>query len=83
MSLATLLANTETMPIKELTDTEKIEQVYQVFKDLPPGALRWIFVLSIISVVGILWLVHRQHRLARNQVKLAAMVEEISKRSGQ
>ena len=43
------------------------------------GELHWILIISVLSLVGIIWLVHRQHRLARNQVKIAAMLEDVRK----
>jgi len=73
MSIFALLADTQEM---------MIERINQVIEGSPHGALRWILVLSIISLVGILWLVHLQHKLARNQVKLAAMIQEISQAKG-
>jgi hypothetical protein len=49
-------------------------------KGVPAGGLRWVLILGIVSLVGIVWLVHRQHRLARNQLRIAAMLEDLSKR---
>ncbi len=59
-----------------------VEEIYQAVQGLPTGGLRLILVVSIISLVGILWLVHRQQKLARNQVKLAAILEELAERTG-
>ena len=59
-----------------------IQHIYEAVKGVPAGGLRWILILSIISLVGILWLVHRQYRLARNQVKIAAMLEDMAEKTG-
>ncbi len=75
--LAALPAASETMSQEDM-----VKEIYQASQDLPTGGLRLILIVSIISLVGILWLVHRQQKLARNQVKLAAILEELAERTG-
>ncbi len=75
--LAALPAATETMSQEDM-----VKEIYQAAQNLPTGGLRLILIVSIISLVGILWLVHRQQKLARNQVKLAGILEEMAERSG-
>ncbi len=75
--LAALPAASETMSQEDM-----VKEIYQAARNLPTGGLRLILVVSIISLVGILWLVHRQQRLARNQVKLAGILEEMAERMG-
>ncbi len=74
--LAALPAASETMSQEDM-----VKEIYQASQDLPTGGLRLILIVSIISLVGILWLVHRQQKLARNQVKLAGILEEMAERS--
>ena len=74
--LAALPAASETMSQEDM-----IKEIYQAAQNLPTGGLRLILIVSIISLVGILWLVHRQQKLARNQVKLAGILEEMAERS--
>lgn len=57
-----------------------LQQTQEAMKGMPAGGLRWVLIISIVSLVGILWLVHRQHKLARNQVKIAGMLEDMAKR---
>ena len=75
--LAALPAGSETKSQEEM-----VTDIYQAAQNLPAGGLRLILLVSIISLVGILWLVHRQQKLARNQVKLAGILEEMSARGG-
>jgi len=75
--LAALPAASETMSQEDM-----VKEIYQAAQNLPTGGLRLILIVSIISLVGILWLVHRQQKLARNQVKLAGILEEMAERSG-
>lgn len=82
MNVGIILAQTESQTAKTLTDTQMIQQVYEVVKNSPPGALNLILVITAVSLVGIIWLVHRQQKLARNQVKLALLLEELAKGSG-
>ncbi len=65
-----------------VSQEDMVKEIYQAAQNLPTGGLRLILVVSIISLVGILWLVHRQQKLARNQVKLAGILEEMAERSG-
>ena len=74
--LAALPAASETMSQEDM-----VKEIYQAVQNLPTGGLRLILIVSIISLVGILWLVHRQQKLARNQVKLAGILEEMAERS--
>ena len=74
--LAALPAASETMSQEDM-----VKEIYQAAQNLPTGGLRLILIVSIISLVGILWLVHRQQKLARNQVKLAGILEEMAERS--
>ena len=75
--LAALPAASETMSQEDM-----VKEIYQAAQNLPTAGLRLILLVSIISLVGILWLVHRQQKLARNQVKLAAILEEMAERTG-
>ena len=75
--LAALPAGSETKSQEEM-----VTDIYQAAQNLPAGGLRLILLVSIVSLVGILWLVHRQQKLARNQVKLAGILEEMSARGG-
>ena len=81
MGIAVLLAEVSGAATEEVSQEAMIEQIYQAVQDLPAGGLRLIMIVSIISLVGILWLVHRQQKLARNQVKLAGILEEMAERS--
>ena len=74
--LAALPAASEAMSQEDM-----VKEIHQAVQGLPVGGLKLIFLVSIISLVGILWLVHRQQKLARNQVKLAGILEEMSVRS--
>ena len=80
MNMAILLGQIPAPVEKVLSEKEMIQQIHEAVKGVPAGGLRWVLILSIVSLVGILWLVHRQHRLARNQVKIAALLEDLSKR---
>ena len=81
MGIAVLLAEVTTQSAEVPSEEAMIKQIYQAVQDLPAGGLRLILLVSIISLVGILWLVHRQQKLARNQVKLAGILEEMVERS--
>ena len=81
MNIGTILAQTEPTVAEILTDTEKIQRIHEVMGNSPPGALNWILILTAVSLVGIIWLVHRQQKLARNQVKLALLLEELARSS--
>ncbi len=81
MGIAVLLAEVTTQSAEVPSEEAMIEQIYQAVQNLPAGGLRLILIVSIISLVGILWLVHRQQKLARNQVKLAGILEEMAERS--
>ena len=74
--LAAVPAASETMSQEDM-----VKEIYQAAQNLPAGGLRLMLVVSIISLVGILWLVHRQQKLARNQVKLAGILEEMAERA--
>ena len=53
---------------------------FSLFKDVEPAELAgWAVVLSGLAVVGVIWIVHGLHKLAMNQVKLGAMLEELLK----
>ena len=80
MNMAILLGQISAQTEKILGEKEAIQQIHEAVKGVPAGGLRWVLIISIVSLVGILWLVHRQHSLARNQVKIAAMLEDLSKR---
>ena len=80
MNMAILLGRIFVPVEKVLSDKEMVQQIHEAVKGVPAGGLRWVLIISIVSLVGILWLVHRQHSLARNQVKIAAMLEDLSKR---
>ena len=80
MSMPILLGQIPAQPIETPSQEAMMQQIYEVVNGVPAGGLRWVLILSVVSVVGILWLVHRQHRLARNQVKMAVMLEDLSKR---
>ena len=67
MSMTILLGQISAQAEKVLSEKEMIQQTYEAIKGVPANGLRWVLVISIVSLVGILWLVHRQHRLARNQ----------------
>lgn len=89
MSIAVLLADMScsatdmACPVtKAVPQEEMIRQIYQTAQNMPSGGLRLILIISIISLVGIIWLVHRQQKLARNQVKIAAMLEKMADQSG-
>lgn len=41
---------------------------------------RWAILLSALSLVGVIWIVQNMYKLARNQVKLGLMLEELLKR---
>lgn len=79
MNVGIILAQIETEAAQTLTDTQMIQRIHEVVKNAPPGALRLILLFCVVSLVGILWLVHRQQKLARNQVKLAVLLEELAK----
>ena len=81
MSVMSLLA---ALPDASETVSQEgmITEIHQAVQGLPPGGLRLILLVSIISLVGIVWLVHRQQKLARNQVKLAGLLEEMASRVG-
>ena len=80
MNMAILLGQISAQTEKALSEKEMIQQTYEAIKGVPATGLRWVLVISIVSLVGILWLVHRQQSLARNQVKIAGMLEDLSKR---
>ncbi|NIA07015.1 MAG: hypothetical protein GWP14_05170 [Actinobacteria bacterium] len=80
MNMAILLGQISAQTENVLSEKEMIQQIHQAVQGAPAGGLRWVLILSVVSLVGILWLVHRQHRLARNQVKIATMLEDLSKR---
>lgn len=82
MHVAILLGQIGAEAEKVLSENEMIKQVHEAVKGAPEGALKWVLILSIVSLVGIVWLVHRQQKLAKNQVKIAAMLEEMSKQCG-
>ncbi len=74
--LAALPARSETMSQEDM-----VKEIYQAVATRTSG-MQMILIVSIISLIGIAWLVHRQQRLARNQVKLAGILEEMAERSG-
>ena len=73
--LAALPAASETMSQEDM-----VKEIYQAVATRTSG-MQMILIVSIISLIGIAWLVHRQHKLARNQVKLAGILEEMAERS--
>ncbi len=82
MGIAVLLAQVSEAATEKVSQEEMIQQIYQATQDLPAGGLWRILIISIISLLGIIWLVHRQQKLARNQVKIAAMLEKMADQSG-
>lgn len=51
---------------------------WTIFTDVEVETLAgWAVVLSALSVVGVIWIVHSLHRLATNQVKLGAILEQL------
>ncbi len=74
--LAALPAASETMSQEDM-----VKEIYQAVATRTSG-MQMILIVSIISLIGIAWLVHRQQSLARNQVKLAGILEEMAERSG-
>ena len=80
MNMTILLGQISAQAEKALSEKEMIQQTYEAIKGVPANGLRWVLVISIVSLVGILWLVHRQQSLARNQVKIAGMLEDLSTR---
>jgi hypothetical protein len=53
----------------------------KLFGDMPADEIAgWAAIFSALAVVGVIWIGHNMYKLARNQVKLAMMVEEILKR---
>ena len=81
MNTGMILAQIEPEAAKILTDADKIQRIHEVVEKSPPGALNLILVLTAVSLIGIIWLVHRQQKLARNQVKLALLLEELARNS--
>ena len=81
MNIGTILAQTKPEVVKALTDADKIHRIHEVIEKSPSGALYWVLILTAVSLVGIIWLVHRQQKLARNQVKLALLLEELARNS--
>lgn len=82
MGMAVFLAQVGTESGVIPSQETMIQHIYEAVKGVPAGGVRWILIISIISLVGVLWLVHRQYRLARNQVKIAAMLEDMAKECG-
>ena len=82
MGVMSLLAQVPAESSEAVSQEAMIKQIYEAVEHVPTGGLRLILVVSIISLVGILWLVHRQQKLARNQVKLAGILEGMAERSG-
>ena len=82
MNIAILLGQISAQAEQALSEKEMIQQIYEAVNGLPAGGLKWILILSAISLVGIVWLVHRQQKLARNQVRIAAMLEDLAKQCG-
>ncbi len=74
--LAALPAASEAMSQEDM-----IKEIYQAVGTRTSG-MQMILIVSIISLIGIAWLVHRQQKLARNQLKLAAVLEEMAERTG-
>ena len=83
MHVAILLGQIPSEAEKVLSENEMIKQIHEAVKGAPGGTLKWVLILSVVSLVGIVWLVHRQQKLAKNQVKIAGMLEEMSKKCGQ
>lgn len=80
MGAMSLLAVESAIP-KAMSQEGMVKEIYQAVATRTSG-MQLILVVSIISLIGIAWLVHRQQRLARNQVKLATILEELAERTG-
>ncbi len=74
--LAALPAASEAMSQEDM-----VKEIYQAVATRSSG-MQMILIVGIISLIGIAWLVQRQQRLARNQVKLAGILEEMAERTG-
>ncbi len=64
-----------------VSQEDMVKEIYQAVATRSSG-MQMILIVGIISLIGIAWLVHRQQRLARNQVKLASILEEMAERTG-
>ncbi len=83
MSVMNLLGQVSGESSEVVSQEAMIEKIYEAVQYLTTGGLRLILIVCIISLVGILWLVHRQQKLARNQVKLADILEAMVERAEQ
>ncbi len=82
MGIAVLLAQVSEAATEKVSQEEMIQQIYRATQDLPAGGLWRILIVSIISLLGIIWLVDRQQNLTRKQGKLVAILEEMAEQSG-
>jgi len=60
------------------TDTEKIDAIYQKINDLPAYMFHEIvWLIPIVTAVIAVFLYLRQKKIARNQVQLGEMIQEL------
>jgi hypothetical protein len=70
-----LLATTES-----LTTDQKIDEIYDRIGTQPEWAFELMWVLPVLIAVGVLYVFKRQRTIAKNQVDLARLVEQIGER---
>ncbi len=63
-----------------VSQEDMVKEIYQAVATRTSG-MQMILIVTIVSLIGIAWLVHRQQKLARNQVKLATILQEMVERT--
>ena len=55
----------------------KIDAMHKVLEDVPVWGLKTVVMFSIFTAVGIIVLWHRQKQIAKNQVDVATLLEQL------
>ncbi|MBN2375299.1 MAG: hypothetical protein JXD22_02775 [Sedimentisphaerales bacterium] len=57
--------------------TKQIGEMYKVLEEVPSWGLKAVVMLSIFTAVGVIVLWQRQKQIAKNQVDVAKLLEQL------
>ena len=57
--------------------TKQIDKIHEVLEKVPAWGLKTVVMLSIFTAVGVIVLWQRQKQIARNQVDMAKLLEQL------
>ncbi len=76
-NLGMMLAQVSEGTTEKIDKIDKIDKIYEVLKDVPVWGLKIAVMLSIFTAFGIIILWQRQKQIAKNQVDVAKLLEQL------